>query len=154
MKNSFTINKFIKAKRRKVFDAWTNPALQKMWDCPEHCDQISLQQNVEVGGSYRNTMFDRESKEELTVYGTYLEVVDGVKLRFTSKWEGSSSPETIVTVEFADEGEGTRITLSQEGFSSEASTKGHEEGWASCLKKLAERAPEIFKNIESENFGR
>lgn len=144
MKNSFTITKFIQAKRAKVFEAWTSPELLKKWDCPEHCDQIALEQNIVTGGSYRNTMFDRESKEEVTVYGKYLDVINGVKLKFTSQWENDSAPETIVTVEFADKDGGTMITLSQEGFANEALAKGHEEGWASCLKKLADRTPEIF----------
>lgn len=92
MKNSFTITKFIKAKRSRVFEAWINPDLMRQWDCPEHCDPVSVEQDMTPGGSYRNTMIDRESGEEVTVFGRCLELIPGTKLKFTSQWEGSNEP--------------------------------------------------------------
>lgn len=133
--NSFTIKKFIRASRDKVFNAWLDPETLKKWDCPEHCEHSHLEQNVIVGGTYRNSMID--NGVTVTVFGTYREVVLNTKLVFTSQWEDSNSPETLVTVEFADKEGGTEVTLSQTGFENVSTTKGHEEGWASCLNRLA-----------------
>lgn len=135
-KLSFTISKFIKAKREKVYEAWANPAIESKWGCPEHCRQGPMQSDVRVGGSYRNTMYDGE--EEVTVFGKYLEVIPNQKLVFTSQWVGGTNPETVVTVEFKDKDGGTELTLSQTGFTTSSSAEGHEEGWASCLNKLAD----------------
>ena len=133
-KYSFTISKFIKAKREDVFEAWANPAIESKWGCPEHCRQGPMEADVRVGGKYRNTMFDGD--EEVTVFGTYLEVEPNHKLVFTSQWLGGTNPETVVTVELKDKNGGTELIMTQSGFDSTASAKGHEEGWASSLNKL------------------
>lgn len=133
-KNSFTITKFIKANRERVYEAWANPSIESKWGCPEHCRQGPMQSDVRTGGSYRNTMFDGD--EEVTVFGTYLEVIPNEKLVFTSQWVGGTNPETIVTVELKDKNGGTELTLTQTGFTTTSSAEGHEEGWASCLNKL------------------
>ena len=142
-KNAFTISQFIKAKRERVYEAWSNPAIENLWSCPEHCRQGPMQADVRVGGKYRNTMFDGD--EEVTVFGTYLEVVPNEKLVFTSQWVGGTNPETVVTVELKDKDGGTIVILSQTGFVTESSADGHEEGWAGCLRKLAAFAPKYFE---------
>ena len=61
------------------------------------------------------------------------------RLVYTHAWrrdDGTSTPETTVTVEFVAEGEHTRVVLTQEGFEVAASRDGHEEGWASTLDRL------------------
>lgn len=47
-----------------------------------------------------------------------------------------SSPETELTVEFHQEGGGTRLVLTQTGFLAEGGRDGHGEGWASALANL------------------
>lgn len=46
-------------------------------------------------------------------------------------------PRTVVTVLFQEEGNHTRLTLTQTGFDSAASRDGHREGWSSTLDRLA-----------------
>jgi len=58
-------------------------------------------------------------------------------IAFTFKWDDADSPHTDVTVEFAADGDGTRITFRQAPFSSEESRRSHEEGWRECLARLA-----------------
>lgn len=135
-KHSFTISKFIRAKREKVYEAWANPAIESKWGCPAHCRQGPMQSDVRVGGHYRNTMYDGD--EEVTVFGTYLEVLPNEKLVFTSQWVGGTNPVTTVTVELIDKHGGTHLTLTQTGFATSSSAKGHEDGWASCLNKLVD----------------
>lgn len=138
-RHSFKISKFINAPPERVFEAFANPAIESQWGCPAHCRQGPMRSDVRVGGTYRNTMFDGD--EEVTVFGTYLEVVPNQKLVFTSQWVGGTNPETVVTVELRAKDGGTELTLSQTGFGSESSSKGHQEGWDSCLDKLVALAP-------------
>lgn len=69
-------------------------------------------------------------------FGEYVTIVPNRLLRFT--WTPTSSPgeETLVTVELRDVAGGTELTLRHEGFASENSRAGHEEGWTGTVVRL------------------
>lgn len=52
--------------------------------------------------------------------------------------EGTEGAETILRIELAPEGAGTRVRLTHSGFVSERSRVGHEENWPLALEELGE----------------
>jgi uncharacterized protein YndB with AHSA1/START domain len=66
----------------------------------------------------------------------FREVIANEKLVYT--WGGAPSPEreTLVTVTFTNDGDGTLLTLTHEQFADEATRDSHNRGWNGALVKL------------------
>jgi len=86
-----------------------------------------------VGGSFRFDLEDGSS-----IVGTYLHIVPPEKLVFT--WSGGATQgrETVVTLDFLEQGAVTEVVLTHEGLSTEAMRALVEGGWPSLLDALAE----------------
>ena len=130
------LSRRIAAPRDKVFGLWTTPAHLERFICPGNTG-ASVQADVRVGGRFHIEMFG--SKGQVWPHdGEYLEVDPPRRLRFT--WISEHSPaelNSIVTVDFEDDGGGTLVTLVQERFSNETEQAGHTEGWTMILDQLA-----------------
>jgi uncharacterized protein YndB with AHSA1/START domain len=140
-------SRVIRAPRRLVFEAWTNPEIMQAWFGPAgmYCPSVKL--DARVGGDYRIDVHpDPETAKSLTVEesmtrhsvasGTYTKVVPNELLQFT--WLPSWNPNehSVVTVSLKDVEGGTEVTILHEGLTSEGSRDGHGKGWAGCLDKL------------------
>ena len=133
------VKKLIKAKRDRVFAAWTTPDLMKRWYAPDEMTVPNAVSDLRVGGVYRIEMKGRLMGEEAsgTVTGKYIKIIPGELLVFTWRWEGDPSPETVVTVELAEASGGTEVTVTHDRFSSANARNKHEYGWTGCLENLA-----------------
>lgn len=129
------VSQFVKAKREKVFQAWTNPELIKKWSCPEGLKIGAVEADIKVGGRYRTEM--RGDEGLFTAIGVYQQIIPNEKIVYTHGWEGPDYTETLVTVEFKEKDGGTEVILTHDRLKSEESAKGHEEGWISTLKNLS-----------------
>lgn len=135
------IERTIRAKRERVYAAWTNPEEMKHWNAPEGMTVPEGEQDIRVGGKFRAVMLEPNGTRHV-VLGEYREVSPPSKLVFTHAWlkdngaSNETTTETIVTVEFIEEGASTRVVLTQTGFESVGSRDGHEEGWASTLNSF------------------
>ena len=76
-------------------------------------------------------------------YGRFLEVKENELVEMT--WmtgngtsEGTAGAETVLRVELAPDGDGTRVRLTHSGFVSEESRAGHAENWPLALEILDE----------------
>jgi len=89
--------------------------------------------DARVGGSFR---FDLENGS--SIVGTYLHIVPPEKLVFT--WSGTvmQGRETVVTLDFLDQGAVTEVVLTHERLSTEAMRTLVGSGWPSLLDALAE----------------
>ena len=137
---SVRVRRVIKAPCHRCFAAWANPDQMVHWFAPGGLTAPEIVADVRVGGAYCIAM-SGEAKgncERAVVSGVYTEVVPDVRLAFT--WQTSKDPhgETRVTVEFRDTAEGTEITLTHTGFSTDEVAAQHEAGWLGCLDKLTE----------------
>jgi uncharacterized protein YndB with AHSA1/START domain len=132
------LSRFIAAKREKVFQAWTRPALMQQWFCPVDMSVARAEADPRVGGHYRVEM-KKQSGELHTTYGVYREIIPGEKLVFTWGWEGPDRHETQVTIELRDKDNGTELVLIHERFADQESADHHAKGWRSCLENLAAR---------------
>lgn len=135
-------SRVIRAPRNKVYEAWTQPELVKLWFGPanRHCPVAIL--DVREGGAYRievNANPDAElppnAPRMSAADGVYTEVVPNEKLQFTWKPSWNPGEESLVTVGFADAPEGTEVTILHERISSDG-CQGYGQGWAGSLEKL------------------
>jgi uncharacterized protein YndB with AHSA1/START domain len=136
---SLKMTRFIKAKRKKVFAAWTKPEIMKTWYAPGSMKVPNATVDFRVGGEYRVEMQgEMEGEPQLfTVSGTYREIVPDESITFTWGWLGDPSPQTLVSVSFKDVEGGTEVTLTHARFTDNASRDKHQEGWQGCLENLA-----------------
>jgi uncharacterized protein YndB with AHSA1/START domain len=123
----------------RVFEAWTNPAvLRRWWAAHPDWDSPAAEADARTGGRYRLSMTDTSSGETRTVAGEYTVVERPRRLVYTWRWEGMPN-ETLVTVEFHADGDGTRVELHQAGFPDAHDRDMHADGWGGCLDNLARR---------------
>jgi len=144
---SLNMSRTIRADRRKVFEAWTNPHSMRAWFAPGNMTAPTATNDLRVGGEYRVEMKgsiavhngadpSQASDPIMVAHGVYREIVPYERLSYT--WTGSWDPseESLVTVTFKDVQGGTEVILTHEGFHTERSRDTHLGGWESSLGKL------------------
>ena len=135
VKPSLTIKRRFKAPPEKVFSAWTEADKMKRWMGPGEIFARHVESDPRTGGRYRIIM-QAPSGEEFDVSGVYREVIAGEKVVYT--WAGTATPEqqTLVTVTFKRDGDGTLLTLVHEQFPDDALRDLHNSGWSGAIDKL------------------
>jgi uncharacterized protein YndB with AHSA1/START domain len=120
------------ASRDRVFRAWITPAALEHWLRPRGKSMTVRSLDARVGGSFRFELEDGSS-----IVGTYLQMVPPEKLVFT--WSGGAAQgwETVVTLDFLDQGAMTEVVLTHEGLSTPERRALAEGGWPSLLDALA-----------------
>jgi len=134
------ITRLFDAPRELVFRAWTEPDRAVRWWGPQGFTTAHYEIDFRPGGSYRVCMRSPEGIEHWQ-RGVCREVVEQERLVFTFAWEdaeGRPGHETVVTVDFAEVGARTRLTLHQAVFETVTARDLHQGGWASALDCLAE----------------
>jgi uncharacterized protein YndB with AHSA1/START domain len=130
------------APREQVFDAWTNPeVLRRWWAAAPSWGTPLAEVDARPGGRYRLSM--RTDEGELhTVGGEFKEVRPPERLAYTWGWEDgpdavmAGSENTLVVVEFLEDGDGTLVKLTHSGFASEEIRAMHVHGWEAVLANL------------------
>ena len=135
VKPSLTINRRFKAPPEKVFSAWTDPEKVKHWMGPGPVVVLSAESDPRTGGRYRWVMQD-PAGEVHDVSGIYREVIPNEKLVFTWAWKSTPERESIVTLTFKKDGDGTLMTLKHEQFFDEDARDRHNQGWTGAMDKL------------------
>jgi uncharacterized protein YndB with AHSA1/START domain/uncharacterized damage-inducible protein DinB len=131
------LERVIRARRERVYEALTEPSLLVRWSAPEGLSIREGEQDVRPGGAWRVVMVEPNGTEH-EAFGVYRAVEPPARLVYTHAWrrrEGST-PETEVTIDLTEEAGATRLVLTQVGFSSAGSRDGHVEGWTSTLERL------------------
>ena len=131
---SLEVKRSVAISRERVYAAWTDPLSVKNWFAPEGMEAKGVEMDVRPGGSFRIGMQGPDG-ETVFATGEYRVVSPPERLVFTWLWEGDDFPETVVTVEFHEQGDSTEILLMHDGLSSEESRANHEEGWLGILEK-------------------
>jgi uncharacterized protein YndB with AHSA1/START domain len=75
--------------------------------------------------------------EAFFLTGVYREVRRPEKLVYTWRWESTPEHgESLVTVEFREEGKATEVVLTHAELPTEKSRQEHTQGWTGCLDRL------------------
>ncbi|MEM0946814.1 MAG: SRPBCC domain-containing protein [Pseudomonadota bacterium] len=132
---SLRVTRFFAATPERVFDAWLDPAKLVLFITP---DPTLAAPDVTVdpaeGGRFDIIM--KGTNRDLPHWGVYREIRRPEKLVFTWESEFSIAGSTV-TLTLEPEGDGTRLTLTHEHFSSEEIRDNHEEGWSMITDHLA-----------------
>jgi uncharacterized protein YndB with AHSA1/START domain len=139
------ISRAFDAPRPLVFDAWTEPARLVRWWGPRGFKTPSCKMDVREGGTFRIHMRSPEGTDHW-VRGVFREVVRPERLAFTWAWEdeeGKPKHETVVKVDFTEQGGKTRLRMQQGIFESVESRDAHEGGWNSALDCLGDYLHEL-----------
>jgi len=135
---SLRLERVIAAPPERVFDAWTTPELLAKWFGPSDAiPLVSAEVDARVGGSYRLELADPSGARHV-VFGVYRAVERPRLLSMSWAWEspGWKDRESRVTVEFAPEGDGTRLVLTHVKLLDAEAVTSHGEGWAGGLERL------------------
>jgi len=135
VKPSLTIKRRFNAPPAKVFQAWTDAEKVKCWMCPGEVVMLSAENDARTGGRYRWVM-RAPSGEVHDVSGVYREVIANEKLVFTWAWISTPERESLVTLTFKPDGDGTLFTMLHEQFFDEKARDSHQGGWTSAMEKL------------------
>lgn len=132
------IDRVFDAPRELVFKMWTDPKHMAKWWGPRDYPATKISADVRPGGKYRHCLNSSAGDMSLWLYGTYREIVPPERLVFTFAWEeeGERGLETVVTIDFKDEGSKTRMLFRQSPFQSDAECHGHGLGWNSSLDRM------------------
>ena len=141
---SLKVSKAINAPRERVFAAWTQPELLHQWWGAHETFTVPIAEvDLRVGGKYRFGMLEPGKDAPYVSYGAYREVNPPEKLVFT--WAFEKMPdddsdfvpaETLVTVEFIEQGAATEVVLTHEQVPDEHMRDEHQQGWGGCLEGL------------------
>ena len=137
-KPSLTIKRRLNAPPAKVYGAWTEPEKIAGWFGPAGVETLRAELDVRVSGRFRIVMRALDGQEH-DVSGVYREVVPNQKLVFSWAWRTTPERESLVTVTFKGDGDGTILTLLHEQFFDETARDRHHFGWSGAIDKL-ERA--------------
>lgn len=124
------------APRERLFRAWIEPSLMAKWFAPVPLKPVGIEADVVVGGRYRIGMRQPDGTIHYAV-GKYLEILPPKRLVFTWAWQTEpSSVDSLVTVEFFEQGDSTRVVLRHEQLTTLSSQESHRRGWEGCLEHL------------------
>ncbi len=135
VKPSLTLKRRFKASPERVFAAWTQPEQIAQWFGPAGVKVTSAEFDARVGGKFRISATSPDG-EKHQVGGVIREVVANRKLVYTWAWHTTPERESLVTVEFKPDGDGTILALTHEQFFDEAARDRHQFGWNGALDKL------------------
>src|SRR5665213_1842303 len=125
----------IRAPRAKVYEAWTDPQIMRLWfgSATMQCTSSSL--DPRVGGAYRLELTRKpevapedascQGHVSSVATGRYTQVVPNELLQFTWSPDFNPGEESLVTASLRDVHDGTEITVRHEKFLSEASRDAH-----------------------------
>jgi uncharacterized protein YndB with AHSA1/START domain len=138
---ALVITRTFDAPRELVWKLWSDPQHFKHWMGPRDHPVVHTEGEFRRGGKWRGCLRSTATGEELWQSGVYLEVKEPERLVFTFAWDradGSRSPETEITVLFAEQNGKTVMTFCQAVFETAGARDGHRLGWESTFDRLAE----------------
>jgi steroid delta-isomerase-like uncharacterized protein len=134
---SLTLERTYRQSPDKVWAAWTTPEALRQWFFPGDVQDVRIPAfDARKGGQYR-VEFGKGAMEGVFIaVGTFTEVVPGKRLTFTWDWEGAPGmPGSVVTIEMAKAGTGTKVTLRHDGLPGAEAAANHRKGWEGILDR-------------------
>lgn len=140
--NYVRLTRVIRAPRQKVYDAWVDPKVRKLWWCasPEMKPGI-CEIDAKVGGRFRVGMIGPDGTEH-NATGEFTEMDPPNKLVFTWTWEHDPSfgGDSLITIKlfettFKDE-PATELLFLHERLNTPQERSDHTWGWMGCIKNL------------------
>ena len=136
VKPSLTLKRRLNAAPEKVFAAWTKPERSALVR-PGRMHSSQARRDRPAGRRpLPHRLIAPTTAMSTTSCGVYREIVPNQKLVFTWAWRTTPERESLVTVTFKPDGDGTLLTLLHELFFDEEARDRHSNGWTGTLDKL------------------
>ena len=140
MSAGFTLHlgRLLAAPPERVFAACVGPEQLREWWGPAGFTSPQLVLDVRPGGRYRIAM-QPPAGDLFHLRGEFIEVESPSRLSYTFVWEepDPDDRETVVSLSFREVEGGTKLTLEQGEFATEARFELHRSGWNEGLERLA-----------------
>jgi uncharacterized protein YndB with AHSA1/START domain len=130
--NRMQITRVFDAPRERVFEAWKRPELMQRWSGCKETAKVEFTVDFRVGGTFTQRM-NIEGAGVHTIRGVYDEIIEPEKIAYHVNLGPAT---TRVTVEFIEEGQQTRVVLTQDGFPDPSIVKIVSQGTLESLDKL------------------
>jgi len=131
------VDALVPAPVERVFHAFVNPEIAIQWFCGEGIRPKELRIDPRPGGAFFASLIILN--EEFVVTGRYHEVVPNEMLVFTHEWNDDFKYETLVTISFRAEDEGTKVTVNQQKFPNQGQADGQKNHWHNALDSLVQK---------------
>ena len=131
--NLLAIERHFDAPPAFLFILWSHPSLVSAWWGPETFHLKSCEIDFRPGGNWRFHMVS--PGREHWIHGTYHQIQPDERLMFSYRFP-EYGVQSIVSLDFAPDGSGTRLRFLQTGFPNEEHFTGHKGGWTSTLSIL------------------
>lgn len=132
--NRLQITRIFDAPRAVVFAYWTQTDKLQQWSGCKDATKVEIQADLRPGGSFTQKM-QIAGAGEYTFTGRYEEIIEPERIVYTA----NMGPAMIrVTIEFFDEGEGTKVVVTQEGFPDPKLGQIVSQGMSESFEKLDE----------------
>ncbi len=134
---TLVISRTFKASAQAVYDAWTKPDQFAKWMGPGGYTVPECEIDLKAGGQFRAVVKSPEGGENIAA-GTYEELAEPDRLVFTFGWnypEGRGHV-TAITVELAESGGETEMTMHQALFAEAEHRDQHNQGWNASFDKM------------------
>lgn len=131
--NLLSLDRHFAAAPGFVFALWSHPSLVSAWWGPEGHHLTTCEIDFRPGGNWRFDM--TRDGESHRIHGTYHQIVPQERLMFSYRFP-EFGVQSIVSLRFTAEGQGTRMQFLQTGFPNEEHLTGHKGGWTSTLAIL------------------
>jgi uncharacterized protein YndB with AHSA1/START domain len=135
------ITRTFDAPRALVWKAWSDTQHFIRWMGPPDHPMVHQEGEFRPGGRWRGCLRSVKTGEDMWQSGEYREIVEQERLVFTFAWDradGTRSPETLITITFAEREGKTVMSFRQTGFGSVEQRDGHRIGWDGSFDRLAE----------------
>ena len=135
---TITVKRKIAAPAQQVFDAWLNPAAMAEWmrPCSSGTRRSDVKVDARVGGAFEVVMHVPSGPVRHT--GVYQTIDAPRGLVFTWNSPHAGQHDSLVTVEFRDDGKATEVIVTHERLL-EVAQAAHIGGWTEVLASLAEK---------------
>lgn len=130
--NRLQIARVFNAPRHLVFRFWKDAEKVRQWSGCKNATKVEIEMDFRVGGSFTQKMYIAGAGE-FTITGTYDEIIEPEKIAYHVNLGPAT---THLVVEFIEQGNQTRVVLTQEGFPDESLSRIVSEGTMESLDKL------------------
>lgn len=133
------LHRVLRAPPDRVYRAFLDADAMAKWLPPFGFTGRVHNIDARVGGSYRMSFTHFGNGQQHAFGGTYLELVPGVRLRYSDAFEDPNLPgQMLTTVEFRAVAVGTELMVVQEGIPAAIPAEACYLGWQESLLQLAQ----------------
>jgi uncharacterized protein YndB with AHSA1/START domain len=135
---TITVERLIDAPRAEVYHNWLRAADLAAWFAPDGYEVTRSEVDARVGGRWL-VEYRSERGEAYREFGEFRELIEPERLVLTLTQqppEGTSGPETTLTVTLHERGQRTLMVFEQKGLTSTSMRDGNAQGWRECFIKL------------------